>query len=133
MTSNVSQLPNNSKAIVSMVFGIIGWVIQFMFIAFNLTFGALLTLATLGLSLLCLIPVTCVPPILWIVSIITGHTALSEIKSNNSGGRGMAMAGLIMGYLGIGMILLGIIIVVIIIIIGGGIASIPFLNSLMQK
>lgn len=35
-----------------------------------------------------------------IVGVITGHIALSQIKKRAEGGRGLAIAGLIVGYLG---------------------------------
>lgn len=41
-----------------------------------------------------------------LLAVITGHLALSRIKRNREGGRGMAIAGLILGYLGLALILL---------------------------
>ena len=38
-----------------------------------------------------------------IVAVITGHIALSQIKRTGEGGRGFALAGLIIGYAGIGL------------------------------
>lgn len=37
-----------------------------------------------------------------IVAVITGHIALSQIKRTGETGRGMALAGLILGYIGVG-------------------------------
>jgi hypothetical protein len=37
----------------------------------------------------------------FILGVIFGHIALSQIKRTNEGGRGMAVAGLVIGYLGI--------------------------------
>lgn len=36
-----------------------------------------------------------------LVAVITGHLALSQIKKTGEGGRGLAIAGLILGYVGI--------------------------------
>ncbi len=47
--------------------------------------------------------------ILWIpslVGVITGHIALGQIKRTGESGRGMAIAGLIIGYIGIATALL---------------------------
>ena len=41
-----------------------------------------------------------------IVAIVTGHVALREIRSRNMAGRGLAIAGLILGYLGVAILLL---------------------------
>ncbi|RZQ62878.1 DUF4190 domain-containing protein [Amycolatopsis suaedae] len=52
--------------------------------------------------------------LLSIVGIILGHIALSKAKRGEAGGRGMALAGVIIGYVAIGLVLLTVIIVVII-------------------
>lgn len=39
-------------------------------------------------------------------AVITGHIALSQIKRTGETGRGMALAGLIIGYVGVGVFLL---------------------------
>lgn len=36
-----------------------------------------------------------------LVAVITGHIALKQIKTTGEGGRGLAIAGLILGYVGI--------------------------------
>ncbi|GAA4143959.1 DUF4190 domain-containing protein [Leifsonia shinshuensis] len=41
-----------------------------------------------------------------IVAVITGHIALSQIKRTGEAGRGMALAGLIIGYVGIAFVAL---------------------------
>jgi hypothetical protein len=55
---------------------------------------------------------------LWFVgsltAIITGHIALSQIKKSGEGGRGLALAGLIIGYVGIGMTALIVILYILI-------------------
>ncbi len=44
-----------------------------------------------------------------IVGVITGHMALGQIKRTGEGGRGMALAGLIVGYVFIGFTVLAIV------------------------
>jgi cytosine/uracil/thiamine/allantoin permease len=124
MTPSDPQLHHNKKALTSMITGIIGWVLDLLVITFSI--GALIKFETYGAGLLCLIPLACTPIILWIVAIITGHMGLSEINRSNEGGRGMSIAGLVMGYLGVGLTLLGVL-STIPIIVGGGIAALPFL------
>jgi hypothetical protein len=54
--------------------------------------------------------------ILWIwwigsvLAVIFGHVALSQIGKNNQGGRGLAIAGLVLGYIGISVFVLAVII-----------------------
>ena len=52
-----------------------------------------------------IVPVCCVTPIL---AIIFGHCAMSEIRQSGGmvGGRGMALAGLILGYIWTGLMIL---------------------------
>lgn len=130
MQSTTPFQPSNTKALISMISGIVGWVLNVLFFCFNATFGSLLTLATFGLGLICLLPLSCIPPIGWIVAVIMGHIALSEIKASGQGGRGMAIAGLVMGYLGLGLIVLLILAVVVILLLGG---SIPVLEELLRQ
>lgn len=113
---------NNTKALVSMISGIVGWAFAILFFCFNATIGSLFTLATLGLGLVCLLPPGSIPLIGWTVAIITGHMALSEIKTSGQGGRGMAVAGLAMGYTGLGLIVLAILALVLILLLGGSTA-----------
>lgn len=57
-----------------------------------------------------------------LVAVITGHIALSQIGKTGEKGRGLAIAGLVLGYLGI---LTGIIILVVLIPLMIGIANNP--------
>lgn len=70
--------PNSTMAIVSLVAGILGW--------------------------------TFVPLIGSIVAVITGHMAKKEIKESGGriGGDGLATAGLILGYIALGLSILGV-------------------------
>lgn len=55
-----------------------------------------------------------VPILASIAAIILGHMALNQIKQRNEEGKGMAIAGLILGYVGIGIALLYIVFIGII-------------------
>lgn len=44
-----------------------------------------------------------------IAAVITGHISLNQLKRKQENGRGMALAGLITGYVGVGFMLLGLI------------------------
>ena len=50
-----------------------------------------------------------------ILAIVFGHVALSQIKKSGGtqGGRGMAIAGLVLGYIGLGTILLVILVTIV--------------------
>jgi len=73
----------NALAIVSLVFGILGWTL----------------LPVLGI----------------IVAIVTGHIGLNQIRRSNGAqqGEGLAIAGLILGYLGLALGLLAIFLVML--------------------
>ena len=74
----VSSPPNSTAAVVSLVFGILTWVF--------------------------------LPVIGPIVAVVAGHMARAEIRRSNGqlGGSGMAMAGLVLGYLQIALFVLAI-------------------------
>jgi hypothetical protein len=124
-----SSRGNNGKAIASMVSGIVGWVLCGP--VFCLTGAAgFVTLPAGGLGALCLAPLLCIPPIGYVVAVITGHVSLREIATRGEGGRGMAIAGLVMGYLGIGLFLIYICVTVVLPLLGLGgatILSLPWL------
>lgn len=74
---------NNNSAIVSLVFGILSWVV--------------------------------LPIIGPIIAVVAGHMALNQIRAadGQQDGRGMAIAGLILGYIQLGLLLIGCAIMVI--------------------
>jgi hypothetical protein len=123
-------MKNNSKAMVSMIVGIVSWVLTILIFCFNSTIGSLLAVATMGIGLLCLLPLGCLPPIGWIITVIYGHLGLNEIRNTGEPGRGMAIAGLVMGYIGLGIILLSILAVVGILLLGG---TIPLLGPIFDQ
>ncbi|MGK3947476.1 DUF4190 domain-containing protein [Microbacterium sp. K2] len=70
-----------------------------------------------------------VPLLASIVAVITGHMALRQTKQNPAiGGRGMAFAGLIMGYTMVGFLVIGIVMTVISAVFFGAF-TLPFLFS----
>ncbi|MDY0983044.1 DUF4190 domain-containing protein [Microbacterium sp. CFBP9023] len=70
-----------------------------------------------------------VPLLASIVAVITGHMALRQTKANPSiGGRGMAFAGLIMGYIMVAVLVIGIVMTVIGFLFFGAF-TLPFLFS----
>jgi peptidyl-prolyl cis-trans isomerase B (cyclophilin B) len=62
-----------------------------------------------------------------LVSVITGHVAISQIKQTGEGGKGMATAGLIMSYIGLGLTLIGICVSAVLAALGT--ISLPYLNQ----
>lgn len=70
-----------------------------------------------------------IPLIASIVAVITGHMALRQTKANPAlGGRGMAIAGLIMGYVMIGLLAIGIIMTIVSFVFVGAF-TLPFIFS----
>lgn len=82
-------IPNSTAAIISLVFGIVSWFV--------------------------------LPFIGAIVAIVAGHMARGEIRRSDGaiGGKGMATAGLILGYANLGVLLLGCVFFVFIIGLAG--------------
>jgi len=124
-----APIPTNRLAISSFICGLMGWLITVLLICFNATLGALITLATLGLAALCLIPLGCIAPTVWIVGVVTGHMGLSQIKRTGEGGHGLAITGLIMSYLGLGILLCSIVGAILLIVLGGLGAMLPLLGQ----
>lgn len=68
-----------------------------------------------------------VPVLASIVAVITGHMALKQLKANPVlGGRGMAIAGLITGYIGVGILALSIVILLFTFLALGAV-TLPFI------
>lgn len=63
------------------------------------------------------------PFIASIVAVITGHIALKQLRTSGEQGRGMALAGVIVGWVGVALGLLAIIIIVLSIIAAIGASS----------
>ena len=63
------------------------------------------------------------PLIASIVAVITGHMSLKQLKTNGEAGRGMALTGTILGWVGIGFAVIGIILIVIWVMFIVGVAS----------
>lgn len=66
-----------------------------------------------------------------ILAVVFGHIALSQIKKSTQGGRGMALTGLILGYVTIGLTLLLLVIAIIALVVLGGsfLALVPALAA----
>ena len=119
---------NNKMALISMICGLAAWLAQIIYIVLNLVVGLL----TMGIGSLCLLPIWFLVLIGWVVAVITGHMGIKQIKESGGveGGRGMAVAGLFLGYLGLGLMLFGCLAIIILSIAGVGI---PFIGELLQE
>jgi hypothetical protein len=53
-----------------------------------------------------------------LAGVILGHISLRQIATTGDGGRGMAIAGLIVGYVGLGLLVIGILFFVFILSLG---------------
>lgn len=65
-----------------------------------------------------------------IAAVITGHMALNQIRRNPAlGGRGMAIAGLILGYVGVAILAFTVVIAIFSFLFIGGVSFLPFFLS----
>lgn len=119
------QPRTNQLALWSGILGIAGWV----FILLNYCLGAIFTLITLGIGSICIMGVQCIIPILWIIGVILGHVGLGQVNRTGESGKGWAVTGLILGYLG----LLSVLVLVVLVILGvaAGV-SIPLISTLFS-
>lgn len=114
-----SRPVSNKLATSSLTLGILGWIIYLIQWCFDLTIGLLLAVVSAGVSTICATALDLLPFVLWMIGILSGHAALAQIKRNGSPGRGRAVWGLALGYLG--MFFTIILIVVIVSLIASGI------------
>ena len=61
-----------------------------------------------------------IPVIGQIVGIITGHISLKQLKTTGERGRGMALSGVLIGYISLGLGILAIVLLVVILGVAGG-------------
>jgi len=121
---------NNGMAITSMVMGIIGWVLALIGICINFVIvpaTAALTMGGGALLYICTCVPVLIPPIFWIVGLVTGYVGRNQITETGGGGLRMAKAGIIMSYVGLGLGLIATCVITILFITG---ASLPFLEGI---
>lgn len=129
------QPKKNSLAVTSMVMGILGWVFTLIGLCINFVIVPFFTLATAGVGAalyICTCGPAALPPIFWIIGVIMGHVSKNRITESGEAGLGMAKAGMIMSYIGLGLGLLSVCVIVILSIFGVAIPglSLPFLESI---
>lgn len=101
-------IPTNRMALTSMLLGLGGWLVWLLLFCYNSALGLL----TGGVGWICvsplIIPLWLIPYIGWIPAVVTGHRAIKQLnkEGNIEGGRGMALTGLISGYLALGLTLI---------------------------
>ena len=101
VSSTPTAQPNNRMALTSLISGIVAWVLWLLLLCFNWTIGLVFSLVTFGLAGICFSIVSFLPVIPWLVAVVTGHVGISQIGRTGESGKGLAIAGLIMGYLGV--------------------------------
>jgi hypothetical protein len=114
----------------SLVSGLIGWIIILVTLCANIMI-ALLSIATLGLGSvlgICTTAVGFISPLAWLIGIITGHIAKGQIRNTGEAGGGSATAGLIMSYIGLGLLITSICVITILSLAGVAI-TIPFFTD----
>ena len=58
------------------------------------------------------------PIVAAVVAVVTGHRARGEIRVSGEGGDGMALAGLVLGYLNLALVGLSVVVIVLILVVG---------------
>ena len=124
---------SNKLATTSLTLGILGWVFYILQWCFDLTVGLLLAAVTGGSSALCSTVLDFLPFVLWLIGIVTGHAALSQIKHSPAHGRGRAVWGLILNYSGMFFIVLFIVVIAILIATGVGVGVLDKILPSFQK
>jgi hypothetical protein len=117
----MALLPKNKLATASLILGLVGWAFYLLQWCFDLTLGLLLSAFTAGTSAVCSTILDVAPFALWLVGIVTGHTALVQIKRNGDPGHSRAIWGLVLNYFGLFFIVVFTLIVVIMIATGVGV------------
>lgn len=121
----------NSLATTSLVMGILGWVFALIGLCINFLIVPAATALTAGVGAflyVCTCLPVALPPIFWIVGAITGHVGKNRIQESGEAGLGMAKAGLIMSYIGLGLGILSVCVIAILYFAGVGL-SIPVMDS----
>ena len=121
-------IPTNRMALWSMVLGLGAWLV----FLFNITVGSLITLATLGLALVCLIPLPLLMYGGWIAAVVAGRRATRQLAEtgNRERGHGMARTGLISAYIGLGVNVFLCLIPAVLMAAG---LSVPFIDQLLRE
>jgi hypothetical protein len=99
--STPTAQPNNRMALTSLISGIVAWALWLLLLCFNWTIGLVFSMVTFGIAGLCFTIAGFLPVIPWAIAVVTGHVGISQIGRTGENGKGLAIAGLIMGYLGV--------------------------------
>jgi hypothetical protein len=92
-----AQNPTNPLAITSLIASVVGWVLGglgscgffFLFAPMSLCTGLVFVIGCL-------------------VGVVTGHMATGQIQASGQAGKGLAMTGLVLGWIGVGMVILSV-------------------------
>jgi hypothetical protein len=99
----------NGMAITSLVSSVLAWLMALLLACFNFVILPLLTVATLGVGgilYVCTGVIGLISPIGWLIAVFTGNSAMKQIKQTGANGEGIAKAGIISGYIGLGITIL---------------------------
>jgi len=130
--TSVPTTPTNRMALISMLLGLGGWLVWLLLLCFNSTIGSLIALGTMGVGLICLIPLGLIPYLGWIPAVVTGHMAIKQLneEGNIERGRGMALTGLISSYLALGLTLISCLLLAVLTVAG---VSVPFIEEIIRQ
>jgi hypothetical protein len=96
-------------AVTSLISSVLAWLIALLLACFNFVILPLLTVATMGVGgvlYICTGVIGIISPIGWLVAVFTGNSAIKQIRQTGANGEGIARAGIISGYVGLGITVL---------------------------
>ncbi len=99
----------NGMAITSLTSSVLAWLMALLLACFNFIILPLLTVATLGVGsvlYICTGIIGIISPIGWLTAVITGNSAIRQIRQTGANGNEIARVGIISGYVGLGLTIL---------------------------
>ena len=115
------HLPASNKlATTSLTLGILGWVFYILQWCFDLTIGLVFVALSGGSSAICSTVLDVLPFLLWLIGVVSGHVALSQISHSETRGRSRAIWGLLLNYTGLFFTLIVIVVIILLIVTGVG-------------
>jgi len=108
----------NKLATTSLTLGLLGWAAFLLQGCFDVTLGVILALATAGAGAVCSTILDVLPFALWLTAVVSGHVALGRIRQTGEAGRGRAVAGLVMSYIGLFFVVILLLLAVVLIAAG---------------
>lgn len=122
----------NNLALISLLIGIISWLLFIILLCLNYVILPLFTVATMGAGAIfyvCTFAAGCLSPVGWLIGTILGYSAKNQIKQLPIGNHNTANTGFIINVAGLGLTILGVCAIALLAVATGGF---EFLNQMQQ-